>query len=40
MIKTKIRNRLGSKNLSALLRIALEGLDEGVDDIIGDAIPL
>jgi hypothetical protein len=40
LIKTKVRNRLGSKNLDAMLRIALEGLDEKVDDIIGDAIPL
>jgi hypothetical protein len=40
LIKTKVRNRLGSKNLNAMLRIALEGPDEEVDDIIGDAIPL
>jgi hypothetical protein len=40
LIKTKVRNRLGSKNLDAMLRIALEGPDEEVDDIIGDAIPL
>ena len=39
-IKTKVRSRLGSKNLDAMLRIALEGPNEGVDDIIGDAIPL
>jgi hypothetical protein len=39
-IKTKVRNRLGSKNLDAMLRIALEGSDEEVDDIIGNAIPL
>jgi len=31
---------LGSKNLDAMLRIALEGPDEEVDDIIDDAIPL
>jgi hypothetical protein len=37
LIKTKVRNRLGSKNLNAMLRIALEGPDEEVDDIIGDA---
>jgi hypothetical protein len=40
LIKTKVRNRLGDKNLDAMLRIALEGLDEEVDNIIGDAIPL
>ena len=40
LIKTKVRNRLGSKNLDAMLWIALEGLDEEVDDIFGDAIPL
>jgi hypothetical protein len=40
LIKTKVRNRLGNKNLDAMLRIALEGPDEEVDDIIGDAIPL
>ena len=31
---------LGSRNLDAMLQIALEGLDEEVDDIICDAIPL
>jgi hypothetical protein len=40
LIKTKVRNRLGSKNLGAMLRIALEGPYEEVDDIIGEAIPL
>ena len=40
MIKTKVTNRLGSNNLNAMLRIALKRLDEEVDDIIGDAIPL
>jgi hypothetical protein len=40
LIKTKVRNRLASKNLDAMLRIALEGPNEEVDDIIGDAIPL
>jgi hypothetical protein len=40
LIKTKVRNKLGSKNLDAMLQIALEGPDEEVDDIIGDAIPL
>jgi hypothetical protein len=40
LIKTKVRNRLGSKNLDAMLRITLEGPDEEVDDIIDDVIPL
>ena len=40
LIKTKVRNRSDHKNLNAMLRIALEGPDEGIDDIIGDAIPL
>ena len=40
LIKTKVRNRLGSRNLDAMLRIALEGPDEEVDDIICDVIPL
>jgi hypothetical protein len=40
LIKTKVRIRLGGKNLDAMLRIALEGPNEEVDDIIGDAIPL
>jgi hypothetical protein len=40
LIETKVRNRLGSKNLDAMLRISLEGPDEEVDDIIGDVIPL
>ena len=35
-IKSKGRNRLGSKNLEAMLQIALEG----VDDIISDDVPL
>ena len=38
LIKTKIV--LGSKNLNAMLRIALEGPNEGVDDISDDTIPL
>jgi hypothetical protein len=29
LIKTKVRNRLGSKNLEAMRQIALEGPDEG-----------
>jgi hypothetical protein len=40
LIKTKVRNRMGSKNLEAMLRIALEGPVEGVDDIINDDVPL
>jgi hypothetical protein len=40
LIKTKVRNRFGSKNLDAMLRITLEGPNEEGDDIIGDAIPL
>ena len=40
LIKTKVRNRLCSKNLDAMLRIALEGSYEEVDGIICDAIPL
>jgi hypothetical protein len=39
LIKSRVRNRLGSKNLEALLRIALEGPKE-FDDILQDAIPL
>ena len=39
LIKTKVRNRLGTRNLDAMLRIALEGPDEGVDDIINDVVP-
>jgi hypothetical protein len=34
LIKTKFKNKLGSKNLEAMMQIALEELDEGVDDII------
>ena len=40
LIKTKVRNKLGNKNLDAMLQIALEGPNEGLDDVIGDAIPL
>ena len=40
LMKTKVRNSLGSKNLDAILQIALGGQDEEVDYIIGDAIPL
>jgi hypothetical protein len=38
LIKTKVGNMLGDKNLEALLRIALEGPNEGVDDIISDVV--
>ena len=41
LIKTKVKkNRLDSKNLDAMLWIAFEGSNEGVNDIIGDTIPL
>jgi hypothetical protein len=40
LIKTKVRNLLRNKNLKAMLQIALEGPDEGVDDIISDVVPL
>jgi hypothetical protein len=40
LIKTKVWNMLGNKNLEAMLRIALEGPYEGVDDIINDIVPL
>jgi dissimilatory sulfite reductase (desulfoviridin) alpha/beta subunit len=40
LIKTNVRNRLGNKNLEAMLRIALEGPNECVDDIINDVVPL
>jgi hypothetical protein len=40
LIKTNVRNRLGNKNLEAMLRIALEGPDECLDDIISDVVPL
>lgn len=38
LIKTRVRNRLGSKNLEALLRVALEGPEEEYDAILMDAI--
>jgi hypothetical protein len=38
LIKTKVGNMLDDKNLEAMLRIALEGPDEGVDDIISDVV--
>jgi hypothetical protein len=40
LIKIKVRNMLGIKNLEAMLRIALEGPDEGVGDIVNDDVPL
>ena len=40
LIKTKVRNKLDGKNLEAMPRIALEGPDEGIDDIISDVVPL
>ena len=36
----KVRTMLGSKNLEAMLLIALEGPEEGVDDIISDVVSL
>jgi hypothetical protein len=40
LIKTRVRNKLGNKNLEAMLRISLEGPDENFDNIIEEAIPL
>jgi hypothetical protein len=40
LIKTRVKNKLGSKTLEAMLRIALEGPDENFDNIIEEAIPL
>ena len=39
LIKSKVGNRLGNKNLEAILQIALEGPDEGADDTINDDGP-
>ena len=39
LIKTKVRIELGNKNLDAMLQIVLEGPNEGIDDVTGDAIP-
>ena len=39
LIKIKVRSTLGNKNLEAMLRIALEGPNEGVDDINNDIVP-
>ena len=38
LIKIRVRNMLGSKNLEAMLQIALEGPDEGIGDIINDVV--
>jgi len=35
-----VRNRLGNKNLEAMLGIALEGPNDNFDNIIQEAIPL
>ena len=40
LIKTRVRNRLGSKHLEAMLRIALEGPDDEIDDVLCDAVLL
>ena len=40
LIKTQVRNKLESKNLKAMLRIALEGPDENFGNIIKEAISL
>ena len=40
LIKTKVGNMVGNKNLEGMLWIALEGPDEGVDDIVSDVVPL
>ena len=40
LIKTRVRNRLGSKNLEAMLRVALEGPEDDANAIICDAILL
>jgi len=40
LIKTRVRNRLGSKNFEAMLRIALDGPNEHVGDIVCDVILL
>ena len=39
-IKIKVRIMLDNENFNAMLRIALEGSNEGVDDIISDVVPL
>jgi hypothetical protein len=39
LIKTRVGNMWGSKNLEAMLWIALERPDEGIDGIISDIVP-
>jgi hypothetical protein len=40
IIKNKFRNKLGTKNLDSLLRIALEGPTEGADVVLIEAVAL
>ena len=40
LIKSKFRNKLGTKNLDSLLRIALEGPKEGAKGILIEAVAL
>ena len=40
LIKSKFRNKLGTKNLDSLLRIALEGPKEGAEGILIEAVTL
>ena len=40
VIKSKFRNKLGTKNLDSLLCIALEGPNEGVEGILIEAMAL
>ena len=40
IIKSKFRNKLGTKNLDSLLHIALEGPKEGVEGILIEAVAL
>ena len=40
LIRTRVRNKLGSKNLEAMLRIILEEPDNFFDNITEEAIPL
>ena len=36
----QVRNMLGSKNLEAMFRIALEGPNDNLDNIIEEVIPV